>query len=205
MDKGKGVALQPDPFVVDPLAEHVSTMIFLHGLGDKPEDLVGTVEYWRSHGLLGHVKFVLPCAPIIPFTAKVYDGSPNALQTDEDVDGILASRDYIHSLIKREIRAGIPASRILVGGFSQGGAVAVLAGLTYTEPLAGIVMLSAWLPLAANFLDHVPEDPPNRETVVFQCHGTLDRVVPVEVGKKSRDAMLGMKFKNSWDVYESVV
>ncbi|UKZ82503.1 hypothetical protein TrVFT333_010292 [Trichoderma virens FT-333] len=194
VDKGKSVALRTDPVVIDALAEHTATIIFIHGLGDTPD-------------------FVLPYAPVIAFTAKagefipawfdiqVYDGSPDALQTDEDVDGIFASRDYIQSLIKDEIKAGTPAERILLAGFSQGGVVAVLAGLTFPQSLAGVVLLSAWLPLIENFMEYVPDDNANKETPIFLGHGIEDRMVTLGLAKKSRDALTAMGFSISWDVY----
>ncbi|KAM0252347.1 hypothetical protein ACHAQJ_007785 [Trichoderma viride] len=213
MDKGKSAALQTDPDVIEALAEHTATIIFIHGLGDKPETLYEPIEHWRGKGNVDNVKFVLPYAPIIAFTAqssafmpawfdiKVYDGSPDALLTDEDVTGILASRDYIQSLIKAEISAGIPSERIMLAGFSQGGVVAVLAGLTFPQRLAGIVMLSAWLPLAETFMEHVPEENPNQETTIFLGHGVEDRMVTLGLAKRSRDALTAMGFSMSWDVY----
>ncbi|KAL6697428.1 Phospholipase/carboxylesterase/thioesterase [Trichoderma pleuroticola] len=213
VDKGKSVALQTDPVVIEALAEHTATVIFIHGLGDTPDVLLGPVEHWRGNGQLDHVKFVLPYAPVIAFTAKggvsmpawfdiqVYDGSPNALQTDEDVDGMFASRDYIQSLINDEISAGTPAYRIIVAGFSQGGVVAVLAGLTFPQTLAGVVMLSAWLPLIANFKEYVPEDDASKETPIFLGHGIEDRMVTLRLAKKTRDALTAMGFSISWDVY----
>ncbi|EHK18992.1 uncharacterized protein TRIVIDRAFT_43559 [Trichoderma virens Gv29-8] len=213
VDKGKSVALRTDPVVIDALAEHTATIIFMHGLGDTPDVLLGPIEHWRGRGQVDHIKFVLPYAPVIAFTAKagefipawfdiqVYDGSPDALQTDEDVDGIFASRDYIQSLIKDEIKAGTPAERILLAGFSQGGVVAVLAGLTFPQSLAGVVLLSAWLPLIENFMEYVPDDNANKETPIFLGHGIEDRMVTLGLAKKSRDALTAMGFSISWDVY----
>ncbi|PON21423.1 phospholipase/Carboxylesterase [Trichoderma gamsii] len=213
MEKNISISVRPGPDVIEPLAEHNATIIFIHGLGDKPETLHEPIDQWRSNGHLDNIKFVLPHAPIIPFTAKasaympawfdikVYDGSPDALQTDEDVDGIFASRDYIHSLIEEEISAGILSERIMLAGFSQGGVIAVAAGLTYSQPLAGIVLLSAWLPLAQKFMEYVPEENPNKETPIFQGHGVDDRLVPVGFAKKSREALTAMGFSVSWNVY----
>ncbi|KAK4069240.1 hypothetical protein Trihar35433_5819 [Trichoderma harzianum] len=201
VDKGKSVALRTDPVVIEALAEHTATVIFIHGLGDTPDVLLGPVEHWRGNGQLDHVKFVLPYAPVIAFTAQVYDGSPDALRTDEDINGIFASRDYIQSLINDEISAGTPANRIIVAGFSQGGVVAVLAGLTFPQPLAGVVVLSAWLPLIENFMEYVPEDNASTETPIFLGHGIEDRMVTLGLAKKSRDALTAMGFEISWDVY----
>ncbi|KAM0521819.1 hypothetical protein ACHAPE_002380 [Trichoderma viride] len=201
MEKDISISVRPSPDVIEPLTKHTATIIFIHGLGDKPETLHEPIDQWRSNGHADNIKFVLPHAPIIPFTAKVYDGSPDALQTDEDVDGIFASRDCIHSLIGEEISAGIPSKRIMLAGFSQGGVIAVAAGLTYSQPLAGIVLLSAWLPLAQKFTKYVPEENPNKETPIFQGHGVDDRLVPVGFAKKSREALTTMGFSVSWNVY----
>lgn len=141
------------------------------------------------------------CYVMLMLLQQVYDGSPDALQTDEDVDGIFASRDYIQSLINDEISAGTPASRIIVAGFSQGGVVAVLAGLTFPQTLAGVVLLSAWLPLIENFMEYVPEDNASKETPIFLGHGIEDRMVTLGLAKKSRDALTAMGFEISWDVY----
>lgn len=69
VDKGKSVAVRTEPIVIEALAEHTATVIFIHGLGDTPEVLFGPVEHWRGKGQLDHVKFVLPYAPVISFTA----------------------------------------------------------------------------------------------------------------------------------------
>ncbi|KAK1244562.1 hypothetical protein MKX07_003361 [Trichoderma sp. CBMAI-0711] len=201
--KGKEVALRADPVVVEPLAEHTATVIFLHGPGDTPEILFGPIEHWRGNGQVDHVKFVLPYSPVIPFTAKGGVSVPAwfDIKADEDVAGIFASRDYIQSLIMDEISAGTPAERILLAGFSQGGAVAVLAGLTYPKSLAGIVLLSGWLPLIDSFREHIPEENANKETPIFLGHGMEDRTVTLEMARKSRDALTGMGFTISWDEY----
>lgn len=132
---------------------------------------------------------------------QVYDGSLDALQTDEDVNGIFAGRDYIQSLVNDEISAGTPSERIILAGFSQGGVVAVLAGLTFPQTLAGVVLLSAWLPLVENFMEYIPEENANKETPIFLGHGVEDRMVTLALAKRSRDALTAMGFAISWDVY----
>lgn len=69
MEKEISISVRPDPDVIEPLAEHTATIIFIHGLGDKPETLHEPIEQWRSNGHVDNIKFVLPYAPIIPFTA----------------------------------------------------------------------------------------------------------------------------------------
>lgn len=100
----------------------------------------------------------------------------------EDADGIKAATANIKSLIQSEISAGIPASRIIIGGFSQGGALALYTGLTFPQPLGGIIGLSCWLPLHKSF----PDAKQTSEGVpIFQCHGEVDPVVPYKYGQLS--------------------
>lgn len=100
----------------------------------------------------------------------------------EDEDGIRKATVNIHSLIQSEIQAGIAPGRIFLGGFSQGGALSLHAGLTLSKPLAGIIALSCWLPLHKSF----PAAKQTSDTVpIFQCHGDVDPVVPYKFGQLS--------------------
>lgn len=100
----------------------------------------------------------------------------------EDESGIKNATANIQTMIQSEISAGIPANRIIVGGFSQGGALALHAGLTSTNTLGGIVALSCWLPLHKSFPGALKTD----DTVpIFQCHGEVDPVVPYKIGQLS--------------------
>lgn len=100
----------------------------------------------------------------------------------EDEDGIKKATVNVQSMIQSEISAGIPANRIIVGGFSQGGALALHAGLTSTHTVGGIVALSCWLPLHKSF----PAARKTASTVpIFQCHGEVDPVVPYKFGQLS--------------------
>lgn len=96
---------------------------------------------------------------------------------DEDTPGILQSQSYVHSLIQDEITAGIPANRIVIGGFSQGGAMSIFAGLTSPLKIAGIVGLSSWLLLHQSFKDHVPSANINKGTSILMGHGDMDPLV----------------------------
>lgn len=99
----------------------------------------------------------------------------------EDSDGIKNATAFVHSLIEKEISSGIPSNRIIIGGFSQGGALALHAGLTYHKRLAGIIALSCWLPLSNLFTPSLVTA--NRNIHILQCHGELDRVVPYGFGQ----------------------
>ncbi|KAL8794832.1 MAG: hypothetical protein Q9195_002660 [Heterodermia aff. obscurata] len=99
-----------------------------------------------------------------------------------DQPGILRSRDYFNSLIKDEVKKGIPSSRILLGGFSQGGAMSLFAGITCPDKLAGIVGLSSYLLMEGKVKEYVPEENPNKETPIFMGHGDSDPLVKYEWG-----------------------
>lgn len=133
---------------------------------------------------------------------KVFDGNREALRKEQDVAGITASRAHIQGLIQREIDAGVPPGRIIVGGFSQGGIVACFAGLTFPRTLGGVVLLSTWLPMADTFRGFIPEEHGNRDTHVFMGHGIEDTLVTPAMGKKSFDDIRAMGFSNvQWEVY----
>lgn len=101
---------------------------------------------------------------------------------DEDEAGIKSARDNIHGMIRKEVSAGIPANRIVLGGFSQGGALALYSSLTFDQSLAGVLALSCWLPLHKQF----PQSKVSSDDVpIFQAHGDYDPVVPYKYGQLS--------------------
>ena len=130
-----------------------------------------------------------------------YDGSADALMNDVDADGVSESKEYFQQLIQDEIGAGIPAERIVIGGFSQGGALSVLSGLSCEYKLGGIVCLSAWLLHAEDFEEHIPDEDVNKDTPIFMGHGVDDRLVPPATGKTSYDALKGYGYDVNWEVY----
>ncbi|CAG9088191.1 hypothetical protein JYU34_021127 [Plutella xylostella] len=175
--------MEPNPVIIAATAKHTSSLIFLHGLGDTGHGWASTIAAIRGP----HVKVICPTAATIPVTLNAGFRMPSwfDLRTldataPEDEEGIVRATALIHNLINDEIKAGIPANRILLGGFSQGGALALHAGLTFTQPIAGIMSLSCWLPRHAHFPDavKVPLDLP-----LFQAHGDCDPVVPYKWGQ----------------------
>lgn len=104
----------------------------------------------------------------------------------EDEDGIKKAAEDIKALIETEKADGIPANRIILGGFSQGGALALYTGLTYPEALSGIIGLSCWLPLHKSFPDAKKT---NDSVPIFQCHGEVDPVVPINYGQLSHSQL----------------
>lgn len=142
---------------------------------------------------------------IDPAVQKSLAPSINSLQTralNEDVAGILESRAYFHSLIQEEISAGIPADRIVLGGFSQGGASSILAGLTAPVKIGGIVGLSSWLLLSQSFKEHVPEGDFNKATPVFMAHGDQDQMVRYDLATASAEALKSMGYNVTFKTYQ---
>ncbi|KAF2969716.1 hypothetical protein GQX73_g3831 [Xylaria multiplex] len=194
------------PFIFSASAKHTATVIFLHGLGDTGFGWASAVEGWIRGGKLNEVKWVLPHAPRVPITAAggmptsgwfdiaALNGGIDDIRSRQDEKGLLETRDYVRSLIQTEIDAGIPANRIVVGGFSQGGAMALLTGLTAKVKLAGVVGLSCWLPLDSKFHTLVQESDLNHETPIYMAHGTVDRVVPTPFGQLSYEVLKKQNF-----------
>ncbi|KAH8170085.1 phospholipase/Carboxylesterase domain-containing protein [Sarocladium implicatum] len=201
------------PTVYEAPAKHTATVIFVHGLGDSSENWTSIVEEWRSQGLFSEVKFVLPDAPTRPiawakgkpmtswFDLTTVGGSIETFREDEDVEGIEESRAYFHRLIQKEVDAGVDTERIVLGGFSQGGAMSILSGLTSENKLGGIISLSSWLLRSNDFEKLVPEDSPNADTPVFMAQGTDDKMVKPALGKQSLTQLKGLGYDVTWEVY----
>jgi predicted esterase len=124
---------------------------------------------------------------------------------EEDEAGIIKSRDYFHSLIDQEIESGIPANRIVIGGFSQGGAMSLLSGVTYKDQLGGIFGLSCYLLLQKKIKDMIPDSSPNQATPIFMGHGDADAVVAHKFGKMSADELTSHGYKVDFRTYKYVV
>lgn len=121
--------------------------------------------------------------------------------SDEDEQGIDVSREYIYSLVQAEVAAGISSERIVLGGFSQGGAMSIFAGLTAPFKLGGIVGLSSWLLLNRTFKDRVPADSQNRDTPVFMGHGDRDPLVLYPLAQASEKKLTELGYKVSFKTY----
>jgi phospholipase/carboxylesterase len=181
------------------------SVIVLHGLGD---DGHGWAPITAELDLtpIGPVRFVLPHAPMRPVTINGgyvmrawYDILGTDLPRREDEAGLRASVGEIEALIAREKQRGVPASRIVLLGFSQGCAMALLTGLRHGERLAGIAGLSGYLPLAASTAAERSEA--NRDTPLFLAHGTQDPVVTYPRGTASRDALAQLGYAIEWHDY----
>jgi phospholipase/carboxylesterase len=182
------------------------TILVLHGLGADGEDFVPICKE-LDLSTLGDVRFVLPHAPQRAVTLNGgmvmrawYDiFGLESINRIEDAAGMHASCLQINELIEREIARGIPASRIVLMGFSQGCAMTLYAGLRYPQRLAGLVALSGYLPLA----DRAAADrhAANAQTPVFMAHGKFDPVVMFAFGCASRDALRALQQPVQWHEY----
>ncbi|KAL1894618.1 hypothetical protein Cpir12675_003607 [Ceratocystis pirilliformis] len=183
----------PAPLIVPAVSKHTATVIFAHGLGDTCAGWIDVVRNWRLRSKLNQVKFVLPNAPTIPVTCESLNGTIESLLKNEDEKGILETRNYLSGLIKAEIDAGIAPERIILGGFSQGGAVALLTGLTGEHKLGGIVALSCWLLLSGKFKELLKDE--LADTPIFMAHGNEDPLVIPQFNDMSRQKLqeLGVK------------
>ena len=107
----------------------------------------------------------------------------NSLEGQQDEVGILRSRSYFHDLIKTEVEGGISSDRIVIGGFSQGGAMSLISGITCLTRLGGIFGLSSYLLLQNKIKDLVPEGNPNKDTPIMMGHGAKDPLIKLEWAK----------------------
>ncbi|MBO9469908.1 alpha/beta hydrolase fold domain-containing protein [Endozoicomonas sp. G2_2] len=194
-----------DCIEIEPNGPATASVIWLHGLGADGNDFVPIVDELglpADHG----VRFVFPNAPVQPVTINNgmpmrawYDIKGMAIADKQDAEGIRASAREIEQLIDREGERGIAPERIVLAGFSQGGAIALHTGLRHARGLAGIMALSTYLPLAETLGDEASDA--NRGVSILQAHGSQDPVVPMQLGQASRDHMLEAGYDVAWHEY----
>ncbi|MCW7538448.1 alpha/beta hydrolase [Aquabacterium sp. A7-Y] len=183
-----------------------AAVIVLHGLGADGSDFVPIAKE-LSLGPVGPVRFVFPHAPVRPVTINGgyvmpawYDILGTDLARREDEGGLRESHTTVQGLIAREQARGIPASRIVLAGFSQGCAVTLMAGLRHGERLAGLVGLSGYLPLADKTA--AERSSINADVPVFLAHGRYDGVVPIDRAVATRDALQSLGYPVEWHEYD---
>jgi len=183
-------------------------VIWLHGLGADGNDFEPIVSELRLDPGLA-VRFVFPHAPMMPVTINQgfvmrawYDIRTADIGAEPDEKGIRASADLVNEMIAGQVESGIEPKRIVLAGFSQGGAIALQAGLRHPQQLAGIMALSAYLPLAPTL--HAERSDANKVTGIFMAHGSADPVIPVELAHASRDVLTTLGYKVEWHEYEGM-
>lgn len=179
-----------------------ASVIWLHGLGADGYDFEPIVAQLK----LPNIRFILPHAPEIGVTINNgyvmpawYDLYGLTAGSKEDESGIRASQEYINSLINIEIERGIPAKRIVLAGFSQGGAIALHTALRYPQRLAGVLALSTYLPLKSKLVDEAHSA--NADTPIFMAHGIFDEVISLDTCQLSLNLLQSRQFSVTWHEY----
>ena len=181
-----------------------AAVIWLHGLGADGHDFEPIVPELRLPPAL-QLRFIFPHAPIRPVTLNQgmrmrawYD----ILRLDggaEDAAGIRASQGQVETLITEEVKKGIEPGRIVLAGFSQGGAIALHTALRYSAPLAGVLALSTYLPLAEKLKEEAGTA--NRKTPIFMAHGLYDDIIPLARAEQSRKILVDAGYDVEWKTY----
>ena len=186
-------------------SDPVATIIWLHGLGADGWDFLPVV---RELPIVEEMplRFIFPHAPVRPVTINNgmemrawYDISMNDISRLPDEQGIRESQAEVERLIARERMRGMEASRVVVAGFSQGGAIALQTGLRHANRLAGVIALSTYLPLESS-LDAEAASA-NRSTPIFMGHGTDDTIVPLRLAESSRAALQSRGYEVEWHTW----
>ena len=190
---------------IEPTGSVRSSVIWMHGLGADARDFEPIVPELRLPAELG-IRFVFPNATIRPVTVNGgmrmrawYDVLSMDLPRREDPDGVYDSERALCALLEREKQRGVSAERIVLAGFSQGGAMALHVGLRYPDRLAGILALSCYLPLADRF--ERERRPANQPTSIFMAHGDYDAVIPMRYGQQSAEVLERLGYRLEWRDY----
>ena len=180
-------------------------VIWMHGLGADGSDFVPVVEELELPD--APIRFIFPHAPMQPVTINGgyvmrawYDIGYQDLTLKEDEKGVRDSQHKIEILIQRELERGIAPERMLLAGFSQGGAMALHTGLRYSARLAGVLALSAYLPLPDKLA--AERSYANRELPILMAHGTEDPIVPLKLAQASCSQLLTLGYPVEWHEYE---
>lgn len=191
-------------FVSEPSSTANASVIVLHGLGADGKDFMGIVDQLglpTDHG----VRFIFPSAPFINVTINHgmlmrgwYDIFELSMVHREDAEGIKNSQSLIEEFIEHELEQGIVSDRIILVGFSQGGAMALYTALRYKKPLAGVIALSCYLPLAKQITE---QDFTNRDIPILMAHGIFDPIVSYKLGQDSHDLLIKHNYNVEWISY----
>ncbi len=179
-----------------------ASVIWMHGLGADGNDFVPVVEMLD----LPHIRFILPHAPYRNITRNngyemrawydIYGLTPISR---EDAIGISESQLAIEALIAQEIKRGVPANRIVLAGFSQGGAIALHTALRYAQSLAGILALSTYLPLKDKLA--AEKSSANQQIPIFMAHGVHDDIITMDTCKTSLAVLQAESYAVDWHEY----
>ena len=192
------------PLILEPKEKATAAVIWLHGLGADGYDFEAVVP------LLGNVphytRFVFPHAPERAVTINNgmvmrawYDIVSMDIHKRADAIGVRDSEAIVQKLVHSEVEKGIPLKRIVLAGFSQGGAIVLHSGVRFSSRLAGIIALSTYLPLPE--LTDVEAHPANKNIPILMAHGTFDPVVPLALAQSSRAHLTELGYHIDWHTY----
>ncbi len=194
-----------DAVVLAPAAPASASVIWLHGLGADGHDFVPIVPELQLPAA-PPIRFVFPHARVRSVTLNMgmrmrawFDIKTLTAEGRADEAGIRESTELLGKFIAAERAVGVAAERIIVAGFSQGGAIAMHGALRYPERLAGILALSSYLPLQATLAAELADA--NRRTPILMCHGQYDPVLPIELGVKAREWLRAAGYPVDWKEY----
>jgi len=190
---------------VEPKTKANSCVIWLHGLGDSGAGFAPVVPELglpKNHS----IRFIFPHAPEQAVTINQgyvmrswYDIKSMDLHNRADMDGVLASEKLVTALIQEQVNAGIPANKIVLAGFSQGGVLSLFTGLRYPQTLAGIMALSCYLPTADKLPSQLSDA--NKSTPILQQHGRQDDVVQLSAGQMANQLLTNNDYQVTWQTY----
>nr|PZN00658.1 MAG: carboxylesterase [Pseudomonadota bacterium] len=193
-----------DAIQIETAPNPTTSIIWMHGLGADGDGFVRIVQELELPDV--PIRFVFPHAPSQPVTINYghrmrawYDVLSSDFAERTDKDGVRASQQLIEALIAREKERGSPAGRIVLAGFSQGGAMALQTGLHHAERLAGVMALSTYVPIPESLDDE--DCAANRDVPVFMAHGHYDQVIPFEYAAQSRDLLAAKGYSVEWHEY----
>lgn len=194
-----------DAVEINPPRTATHCIIWLHGLGADGYDFTHIVPALKLPADLA-VRFIFPHAPLRPVTLNQgytmrawFDIYGLSSEMPLDMAGLQQTDHALHQLIQQQNAAGIPTEKIILAGFSQGGAMALYTTLRYPERLAGVIGLSTFLPAAAALA--LEKHPSNSATPIFLAHGTMDEVVPFSWGKLTCQQLKHAGYAVTWHSY----
>ena len=194
------------PYVeVNPKSQARATVIWLHGLGDSGNGFAPIVPDLKLPSELG-IRFVFPHAPMRPVTINNgmtmrawYDITSLDFNNRADSQGVKESSDLVADLIKKEISQGIPANKIVLAGFSQGGVIALNLGTRFEKTLAGVMSMSSYMSEPEKLSAEAHDA--NKNTPIFIAHGTHDDVVPIFMGSTACKVLESNGYQATWHEY----
>jgi phospholipase/carboxylesterase len=191
--------------ILEPTETHLASVIWLHGLGADGHDFESIVPELGLSDSLG-IRFIFPHAPKRPVTINGgmvmrswYDIKDPDLSKQRDKKDFDGSADILKHWVDAEVDLGIATERIVIAGFSQGGAITLHCGLTFAQQLAGLLVLSSYLP----FTEVMDEDSAsaNNQTPIMMMHGEFDPVIPIDFARQSCAALKANDYPVEWHDY----